>query len=210
MVATPRPTTILLVRHGVTSTTGKILPGRAPGLHLSDAGVGQAEAVAARIAPLRPRALYASPLERTRETARPIAAAIGKRTVVHRGLVECDFGAWTGKTLTSLSKKPEWRQVQDSPSTFRFPDGESFIEMQQRMWDTLHTLAERHRGGTIVAVSHADPIKAAVAMAQGIPLDLFQRTVISPCSVSAIVLGRGRPMVLCVNSLSQLTELRPS
>jgi probable phosphoglycerate mutase len=194
----------------VTSTTGKVLPGRAPGLHLSDVGEAQATAVAARIAPLRPRAIYASPLERTRETARPIAAAIEKKIQVNRGLLECDFGSWTGKSLATLSKKAEWRQVQDSPSTFRFPEGESFSEMQERMWSTLHAIAERHRGGTVVAVSHADPIKAAVSMAQGVPLDLFQRTVISPCSVSAIVLGGGRPMVLCVNSLSQLTELRPS
>jgi probable phosphoglycerate mutase len=194
----------------VTSTTGKVLPGRAPGLHLSDVGEAQAAAVAARIAPLRPRAIYASPLERTRETARPIAAAIEKKIQVNRGLLECDFGLWTGKSLATLSKKAEWRQVQDSPSTFRFPEGESFSEMQERMWSTLHAIAERHRGGTVVAVSHADPIKAAVSMAQGVPLDLFQRTVISPCSVSAIVLGGGRPMVLCVNSLSQLTDLRPS
>lgn len=194
----------------MTSTTGKVLPGRAPGLHLSDVGEAQATAVAARIAPLRPRAIYASPLERTRETARPIAAAIEKKIQVNRGLLECDFGSWTGKSLATLSKKAEWRQVQDSPSTFRFPEGESFSEMQERMWSTLHAIAERHRGGTVVAVSHADPIKAAVSMAQGVPLDLFQRTVISPCSVSAIVLGGGRPMVLCVNSLSQLTELRPS
>jgi probable phosphoglycerate mutase len=194
----------------VTSTTGKVLPGRAPGLHLSEVGEAQATAVAARIAPLRPRAIYASPLERTRETARPIAAATGKKIQVNRGLLECDFGSWTGKSLATLSKKSEWRQVQDSPSTFRFPEGESFSEMQERMWSTLHAIAERHRGGTVVAVSHADPIKAAVSMAQGVPLDLFQRTVISPCSVSAIVLGGGRPMVLCVNSLSQLTDLRPS
>ena len=97
-----------------------------------------------------------------------------------------------------------------SPSTFRFPGGESFAEMQHRMWTSLEEIAARHRGKTVVAVSHADPIKAAVTFAQGVPLDLFQRTVISPCSVSAIVVGSGRPLVLCVNSLGALSELRPS
>lgn len=209
-MSSPRPTTILLVRHGVTLTTGKILPGRAPGLHLSDTGVAQAEAAASRIAPLRPVAVYASPLERTRETARPIAAATTKKVVTHKGLLECDFGDWTGKPLATLAKKKEWSTVQNAPSVFRFPSGESFLEMQQRMWTTLEELAARHRGKTVVAVSHADPIKAAVTYAQGVPLDLFQRTVISPCSVTALVLGSGRPLVLCVNSLGQLSELRPS
>ena len=209
MPRTP-PTTILLVRHGVTATTGKILPGRAPGLHLSEAGVDQARSAAARIAPLRPVAVYASPLERTRETARPIATELKKKVLVHKGLLECDFGDWTGKALASLSRKSEWANVQNSPSTFRFPGGESFAEMQHRMWTTLEEIAARHRGKTVVAVSHADPIKAAVTFAQGVPLDLFQRTVISPCSVSAIVVGSGRPLVLCVNSLGALSELRPS
>ena len=209
MPRTP-PTTILLVRHGVTATTGKILPGRALGLHLSEAGIDQARSAAARIAPLRPVAVYASPLERTRENARPIATELKKKVLVHRGLLECDFGDWTGKALASLSRKSEWANVQNSPSAFRFPGGESFAEMQHRMWTTLEEIAARHRGKTVVAVSHADPIKAAVTFAQGVPLDLFQRTVISPCSVSAIVVGSGRPLVLCVNSLGALSELRPS
>ena len=205
-----QPTTILLVRHGVTSTTGKVLPGRAPGLHLSDTGIAQAQAVAQRITPLKPAAIYASPLERTRETAAPIAAAMKKKLQLNKGLLECEFGEWTGKSLTTLSRKAEWSQVQNAPSTFRFPGGESFTEMQLRMWTTLETLAAKHRGKTIVAVSHADPIKAAVTYAQGVPLDLFQRTVISPCSVTALVIGSGRPIVLCVNSLGTLSELRPS
>ena len=71
--------------------------------------------------------------------------------------------------------------MQHAPSTFRFPDGESFSEMQQRIWTTIERLAKRHRNRTVVVVSHADPIKAAVTYAQGVPLDLFQRTVISPC-----------------------------
>ena len=205
----PQPTTILLVRHGVTGTTGKVLPGRAPGLHLSSQGVAQAQRVAERLAELEtaPHALYVSPLERTRETAAPIAAALHVHTKTDRGLLECDFGDWTGKTLASLRKKPEWRAVQHSPSTFRFPAGESFTEMQLRIWTTLERLASAHRGETIVIVSHADPIKAAVTYAQGVPLDLFQRTVISTCSISALILTGATPLVLSVNNTGSLKEL---
>lgn len=209
MTTKPTSTTILLVRHGSTATTGTVLPGRAPGLHLADKGEHQASTVAGRLAELSPApvALYVSPLERTRETARPIAKALGLRSNVERGLLECDFGDWTGKKLSLLRKKPEWHAVQHAPSSFRFPEGESFAEMQLRMWTTLERLARLHRGKTIVVVSHADPIKAAVTHAQGVPLDLFQRTVISPCSVSALILTSAAPVVLCVNNTGSLKEL---
>lgn len=210
----PRPTftTVLLVRHGVTASTGIVLPGRAPGLHLSERGVAQAERVAERLGELskRPVALYVSPLERTRETAAPIARALGLRAIAQRGLLECDFGLWTGKKLNLLAKRPEWRAVQHAPSTFRFPEGESFTEMQLRMWSTLERIAAQHRNRTVVAVSHADPIKAAVTYAQGVPLDLFQRTVISTCSISAIGFTNGTPVVLSVNNTDSLKDLAPS
>jgi probable phosphomutase (TIGR03848 family) len=192
---------VLLVRHGQTPTTGTTLPGRAPGLHLADKGREQAERAAARIAELdKVAAVYASPLERTRETAAPIAKALGLRVRSERGLLECDFGDWTGRKLKDLSKLPEWRTVQQYPSGFRFPRGESFTEMQVRMTSTLARRAERHRGETIVAVSHADPIKAALAHALGTHLDLFQRIVVSPCSVSVVWYGAGGPVVLTSNS----------
>ncbi len=197
-----RPTTILLVRHGQTATTGSVLPGRAPGLHLSERGRAQAERVAEQLATLRqrPSTLYCSPLERARETAAPIGRSLGLRPRVERGLLECDFGEWTGESLARLRRRREWRLVQHAPSAFRFPAGESFAEMQRRIWDALETLAARHPGETVVAVSHADPIKAAVTYAQGVPLDLFQRTVIGTCSVSALALGAGAPVALCVNA----------
>ncbi|MBV8463555.1 MAG: MSMEG_4193 family putative phosphomutase [Acidimicrobiales bacterium] len=204
---------MLLVRHGRTPTTGSVLPGRAPGLHLSEEGRAQAEAVAARIAALAdgkgrgPVAVYASPLERTMETAQPIARALGLRVRRERGLIECDFGSWTGSRLAVLARKREWTRVQRWPSGFRFPDGESFTEMQTRMTDTLARLAQRHAGATIVAVSHADPIKAAVADAAGTHLDLFQRFVVGPCSVSSLAYTPGGPHVLAVNSTGNLTEL---
>ncbi len=186
----PAPSTlVLLVRHGQTPTTGKVLPGRATGLHLADAGRAQAEAVAERIAALQTderkvAAVYASPLERTRETAAPIATALGLRVRTAKGLLEADFGDWTGQELKRLSKLPEWRTVQRNPSGFRFPGGESFTEMQVRICSELDRLRREHEGGVVVAVSHADPIKAAVAHALGTHLDLFQRIVVNTCSIS--------------------------
>lgn len=197
----PKPTLVLLVRHGQTPTTGSTLPGRAKGLFLAETGIAQAETAAARIGALpKVSAVYASPLERTRQTAKPIGKATGQKVRIERGLLECDFGTWTGKKLDALRKLPEWQTVQKYPSGFRFPNGESFLEMQTRMVDTISNLVSQHAGQTIVCVSHADPIKAAVAHAMGTHLDLFQRIVISPCSISAILYTSTGPAVLAVNS----------
>lgn len=203
---------MLFVRHGKTPTTGSTLPGRAKGLHLSDDGRAQAEAVAAHLAELtKVDALYASPLERTRETAAPIAKALGLKVKVDRGLLECDFGTWTGAKLRDLMKLPAWRTVQRYPSGFRFPSGESFTEMQTRITGAVASLVERHKGGVVIAVSHADPIKAAVADALGTHLDLFQRIVVSPCSVTAVAYGSGGPTVLTVNhTTGSLAEMKVS
>ncbi|MGH8980583.1 MAG: histidine phosphatase family protein [Acidimicrobiales bacterium] len=199
-----QPTTVLLVRHGTTPTTGRFLPGRAPGLHLSETGRAQAQKVAARLAALhqRPVAVYASPLERARETAAPIARALGLRVRTERELVELDIGEWTGMSLKRAMRRKEWAAVQHWPTGFRFPGGETFAELAARVTDAVLRLADAHRGETVVAVSHADPIRAAIATAAGMPLDLFQRLVIATCSVSAVAYppdGLG-PRILCVNS----------
>jgi probable phosphomutase (TIGR03848 family) len=198
----PAMTTILLVRHGQTPTTGKVLPGRAKNLHLGDVGIAQAAKVGERIGALnKVSAVYASPMERTQETAAPIAKATGCRIRTRPGLNECDFGKWTGKNLADLRKLPEWRTVQS----------ESFPEMQARMIGALTDIVAAHPGETVVAVSHADTIKAAIASAMGTHLDQFQRIVVSPCSVTAIMYGQTGPIVLAVNSTGDdLTSLVPS
>jgi len=206
-----KPTLVLLVRHAVTPTTGVKLPGRAPGLHLSDDGRRQADATARQLAKLpKLTAVYASPLERARETALPIARVRGIALRIERDLAELDIGEWTGLSLKQASRKPEWTIVQRHPSGFRFPGGESFPEMQTRMTAALARLVARHPGEVIAAVSHADPIKAAVAHALGTPLDLFQRIVIAPASISAIAYRREGPAVLTVNSMNgDLAALAP-
>jgi probable phosphomutase (TIGR03848 family) len=214
MTAAPPPasqtTLILLVRHGQTPTTGMVLPGRAPGLHLSDRGRAQAERVAERLAALPVDVIYSSPLERTRETAEPTAARAGLEVHENAGLIECDFGEWTGAALAELAGLPQWQTVQHNPSAFRFPNGEAFAQMQARIVGTLEALCAVHAGGVVVCFSHADPIKAAVAHALGTHLDHFQRIVISPGSVSVISYVEGQaPVVLMVNAtLEPLSGLR--
>lgn len=213
MASSNRPTLVLLVRHGRTPTTGVELYGRRPGVDLADTGVAQAEDVAARIAQLgkgRVAAVYASPLERTRQTAAPIAKATGLRVRKNAGLIELDVGDWTGRKLRDLRKLKAWSTVQKYPSGFRFPGGESFLEMQTRIAGAIDGLAETHRGQTVVAVSHADPIRALIAHTMGTHLDLFQRVVVSPCSVTAILYTSDGPVVLAVNSTTALTELAPA
>ncbi|QGU06919.1 Phosphoserine phosphatase 1 [Corynebacterium occultum] len=197
----PDSTMILLVRHGVTPTTGQVLPGRAPGLHLSEKGEEQAQLVAQRLRGLELKALYSSPMERTRETAAPAALLFNLDPLIDSGLVECDFGEWTGAQLKELSALPEWKSVQETPSTFRFPGGESFVEMQKRMVSALRRIAARHPGEVVACFSHADPIKCAVAELSGTELDAFQKIQIDPASISLAEFHRdGRTEILLRNS----------
>ncbi len=207
-------TLVLYIRHGSTPTTGAVLPGRAPNLHLSDVGKEQAEGVAAHInagqqffLSKKVSAVYASPMERAKETASPISKAVGLRVRTAEGLIECDFGKWTGKKLKDLFKLQDWRTVQSQPSQFRFPGGESFIEMQARVTSQVSDLVAKHRNETIICVSHADPIKAVLASALGTPLDLFQRIVVGPCSTSAVLYNENRPIVLTMNNNGPLSNL---
>ena len=179
-------TAIYLIRHGETPTTGKILPGRAPGLHLSERGRGQAEAVAKQLAHID--AVYSSPLERARETAFPTCERFNKELLLDDALLEADFGEWTGKPLSELAKLPEWQVVQKHPEQFRFPDGESFVEMQERVVEGARAIAARHPGEVVACFTHADPIKAALAHFTGRGWGAFQTIPAEPCSISELEL----------------------
>ncbi|MGH9124908.1 MAG: histidine phosphatase family protein, partial [Acidimicrobiales bacterium] len=159
--------------------------------------------------PTKVAAVYASPLERAQETAAPIAARLGLEVVTEAGLIEMDFGEWTGAELKALYKLPEWNAVQRYPSGFQFPGGEAFAAMRARMAATIAVLCRRHPGEIIVCVSHADPIKTAVSDALGTHLDLFQRISISTCSITAISYSRTGPAVLAVNTTGGVGDLLP-
>lgn len=197
-------TTVLLVRHATTAATGKRLGGWTPGVHLDDDGVAQAEATAQRIVDTGTdvAAVYASPLERTQDTARIVARALGLRVRTRRGLGEVDYGDWTDRPLSQLRRRKDWAVIQQTPSRFTFPGGESIRAAQARVVEQLETLAAEHRTDTIVAVSHADIIKAAVAHFLGMPLDTFQRLVVSPASITTLALPEcAAPVVLGLNQL---------
>lgn len=193
---------LLLVRHAPTPETGTRLTGRLPGVSLDDAGRARAEGLAERLGGVRLAAVYASPIERTWETATALAKPHRLEPIRHDGLIEVDFGDWSGRTLKSLTRLKAWRAVQVTPSRFRFPGGESVAEAQARAVAACEGIAAEHRRHTVALVTHADVIKAALSHWLGQPLDLFQRVGVAPASVSVVDLPRdgGPPRVLAVNT----------
>jgi probable phosphoglycerate mutase len=205
----PPPTRLVLARHAVTAQTGPMLSGRTAGIDLSEDGRRQAAALGERLAALPLAAVYASPIERTIQTAEAVAAHHGLPVLPLAGVIEADYGEWTGGRIAELAKTELWRTVQRAPSRARFPSGESLAEMQARMVAALERVVAEHAGDIIVVVSHADPIKAAIAHYTGLHLDLFQRIVVSPASVTVLELSPlGTAMVKC-NDTGSLDELLP-
>lgn len=197
---------LALVRHATTVATGHRLGGWTPGVHLDEEGRSQASATAARLARHPVAAVYSSPLERTMDTAEIIAATLGLPVEVRRGLGETDYGDWTNRPLEELREEDLWKVVQATPSRVTFPGGESLRGSQARMVDAVEDVAAAHDDDAlVVAVSHADPIKSALAHFLGMPLDCFQRLAVAPASVSVVALGAGRaPMVLGINLSTDL------
>ncbi|MCZ7528298.1 MAG: MSMEG_4193 family putative phosphomutase [Acidimicrobiia bacterium] len=206
----PVATRLLLVRHAVTAQTGGWLSGRRPGIDLSEEGRRQAAALAERLSVLPLAAVYASPIERTAQTARVVAARCGREVRLLEGVIEADYGEWTGGKLEELARTDLWRTVQVAPSRARFPGGESLAAMQARTVAALEDVAAAHPGEMVVVVSHADPIKAALAHFAGLHLDHFQRLVVSPASVSVVELGAFGASLLRCNDTGGLADLRPS
>jgi probable phosphomutase (TIGR03848 family) len=192
-------TTLFLIRHATTAATGKKLGGRtqAP---LDEPGRAQAEAAAQRLADVPFKAIYASPLRRTAETAEIVAAPHGLDVVHDDGLLEVEYGRWTDKPLATVAKHKLWPVIQARPSLVAFPDGETIRAAQLRAVDAVEALVAANKGKVIAAVSHADVIKAVVSFYLGQPLDLFQRIVINPASTTVLQLEPGgRPALLRLN-----------
>jgi probable phosphoglycerate mutase len=200
-------TVLLLVRHAVTEATGKRLSGSAPGIHLSSKGEEQAARLAERIGPVRLAAVYASPLERCMETALPLATGQGLPVQPVPELQEVEYGQWTGRSIAQLVRTSLWKRVQQNPSATRFPGGESLPEVQRRSVAALEAIAARHPHRAVAVVTHADIIRLVLAHFAGVHLDLFQRLVVSPASVSAIALGDGLPRILRMNDTGTLADL---
>ncbi len=192
-------TTLLLVRHGDTDALGVRLSGRSPGVHLNAHGQAQAGRLPARLRGHAIAAVYAGPLERALETARPLADAHGLHVQEDAALTEVDFGEWTGRTFDELAAVPEWTWFNTHRSRAPVPDGETPLQVQARIVRALDALAARHRGDTIAVVSHADVIRAAVMLYAGAPLDFIHRFTIDPASITTILIGDAGPTLLSVN-----------
>jgi len=198
---------ILLIRHGLTDWVGKRLPGRRPGIHLNESGHSQAGALARRLAPLPLAAIYSSPLERAMETAQPLAAQHGLQTQVCEGVTEVDCGDWTSREMEDVRHESLWQAIQVYPSAARFPGGESLREARDRVVAALDAIRDAHQDQMVAVVSHADPIKLAVAHYAGLPFDLFQRLVVTPASVTALDLRDLGPRLLCFDWIEDLSAL---
>ncbi len=201
------PTRLILVRHAVTHHTGGKLSGRMAGIDLTPEGQAQAARTAERLAPVNVTTIYASPIERTMQTAAAIATHHKLPVIEHAGVIEAEYGEWTDCELKDLAKTAEWKVVQAAPSRARFPGGESITEMQARIVAALNAIVGSHPHETTVVVSHADPIKSAIAHFTGVHLDLFQRIHVSPASVTVFEFhAYGTTMMKC-NDTGSLDEL---
>ncbi len=199
---------IMLIRHGENEYVKKgRLAGRLPGVHLNKTGLAQAKVLAEGLGKMPIKAVYSSPMERTMETALPLAQELGLEVIPRPGLIELDCGEWTDQKLRALNKLKQWKVVQNTPSLHHFPGGETFLNAQHRICDELQHLAAQHdEKDTIVCVSHSDAIKLAVAYFIGLPLDMFQRLHVAPASVSTLMLTAAGAHLLTLNYEFSFTQ----
>jgi len=198
-------TTFIFVRHATNDWVKKgKLPGWTAGIHLNDEGRKQAAATAERLKPVKLDALFASHLERARETAQYIASGRKLTVQVRENLADLKTGDWTGKSVKQASKHKLWQAIQSRPTHTRMPGGESFSEMQGRLLGELNDIAQRYPKGVVAVVSHADAIKVVIAHYLRLDLDHFQRIVISPASVTVVQVGGGMARLLRLNDSGPL------
>ena len=193
---------LLLIRHGENDyvKTGK-LAGHISGVHLNERGQKQAQALGEALKDVPIKAIYSSPLERAMETAEPIATAHHLQIIQEPALMDADVGKWQGKSIRALRLTNAWKIVQHSPSRFRFPEGDSFVDLQTRLVNVLEGIVKKHNKpkDVVAVVFHADPIKLVVAHFLGLPLDHFQRLSCDTGSLTALYAGEMGANLLKLN-----------
>jgi broad specificity phosphatase PhoE len=192
-------TRFLLLRHGSTDMLDRGISGRAPGIHLNARGQAEARWLAEHLRARHVAAMYASPLERTWQTAEVVAAQLGLTPIANDALLELHFGEWTGQSFDALAPDPRWRDFNTFRCGTRIPGGELMLETQFRVVRLLIELREKHADATVALVTHGDVIKAALTYFLGMPLDFHVRLEIGPASCSELELGRDYVRVLCLN-----------
>jgi len=200
-------TLLYLIRHATNDALKEgLLIGRKPGIHLNEEGHAQARALAEHLAGTDLAAVYSSPMERAMETAVPIATRQGLEVTIHPGLNEVDCGRWTGIHFEQARRRRRRRGLWIYPSGVPLPGGESLWEVQVRVVSALEEIRAAHPARAVAIVSHADPIRAAIAHYIGLPLDLYRRLVISPASLTVLSFEREVPLLICLNSTGHLSS----
>jgi len=191
--------TVLLLRHAAHDNVGGFLAGRMPGVWLGEAGRMQADRLARRVRLEPVDAIFASPRERTQQTAQAVAAACGLTVETAPELDEIDFGRWSGRDFETLNQDPLWQRWNAVRSLVRTPGGETMLDVQRRVVGLIERLAPQFDGRTVALVSHADVIKAAVMHHLGLPVDHWSRFDIAPASISRLVVGDWGARLLGLN-----------
>ncbi len=202
---------ILFIRHAENDFMKKDrLAGRLPSVHLNEEGRKHAQATAEKLKEAPLKAVYSSPLERAVETAEIIAQPHNLPVTIRPGLIETNCGEWQEKTVKSLRRLKLWRVVQGAPSRFRFPGGEAFSETQFRICQEVEALCAEHDPKDVIAcISHADPIRLAIAFFVGLPLDCFQRLALSPASITALMIHETGSQLMTLNYDPTFTFSKP-
>ncbi|MDR3573086.1 MAG: histidine phosphatase family protein [Anaerolineaceae bacterium] len=202
--------TILLIRHGDNDTLGKYLAGQSLGVHLNDHGRRQAQGLVCQLAAAPIKAVYSSPLERAYETASPLAQFLRQEVQIKPGLIELNYGAWVGKPFGLLRRYKAWKMIYEKPEEVRFPNGETFTEVQQRACAELDAIAAVHEKQDVVAVfTHADVIRLAITHYLDMPLIGFHKFMIDPASITILVLFDGKSRVPKLNQTSSFVWPEP-
>ena len=192
-------TTVFLVRHGSHDLLGHRVAGRMDGVPLNADGRGEAARMAARLSREPVAALVSSPLQRARETAEPIAAALGLPVAIDEAINEVDFGEWTGLDLASLDEDERWRAWNRHRSTARVPGGETMSEVAERAAAAVEGWRLRFPGRSVVATSHGDVIRGLVCRLLGLSYDRIHAFDVSPGSLTTIVVWERDGKVLALN-----------
>lgn len=197
-------TRFYLIRHGEKDSPAELLSSRTAGIHLTDLGVRQAEAIARRLEGESLQRICASPMERAQETARPLAQAKNLPIETLAGLNECEFGDWTNRRVDELKATPTWEWFNTFRSGTRTPGGEWMLEIQARFVGEMLRLRDRHPDASLALFSHGDPIRSALMYFSGTPLDFWQRFEISIGSITVIELSDDGVKITRVNEVPEL------
>ena len=188
-----------LLRHGEHNVQGKICAGRMPGVVLSERGRAEVEGAVKRLAGAGIAAIYASPMERTRETADIVGRHLSRPVTILDDLAELDFGEWTGKTFDEVRKDPRWPAWASHRSLSCIPGGETMREVQRRVVEAIMEMREQHPDDAVAVVSHGDVIRAALVFALGMPLDFYGRIEVATASLSTMRIDANGIRVIAIN-----------